>query len=48
MCGVRKIQGERRAFRIRVGQYRVIYGIYEDEIIVLIVQVVRRSEGMYR
>ncbi|MBI3979394.1 MAG: type II toxin-antitoxin system RelE/ParE family toxin [Chloroflexi bacterium] len=46
--GVRKIRAEERAYRIRLGEYRVIYDIYDRERLVVILQVVRRAEGTYR
>ena len=46
--GVRKIQGADRAFRIRVGSYRVVYEVYDNENLVLILQVMRRTEATYR
>jgi mRNA interferase RelE/StbE len=46
--GVRKIKGEDKAYRIRIGQYRVIYEIYDKDNLVLILQVSRRSETTYR
>ena len=46
--GVRKIKGAERAYRIRVGNYRVVYEIYDPESLVLILQVARRTEATYR
>ena len=46
--GVRKIKGAERAYRIRVGSYRVVYDVYDNDNLVLILQVVRRSETTYR
>ena len=46
--GVRKIKGAERAYRIRVGNYRVVYEIYDSENLVLILQVARRTETTYR
>lgn len=46
--GVRKIEGSERAYRIRVGDYRVVYEIYDKESLVLILQVARRAETTYR
>jgi mRNA interferase RelE/StbE len=46
--GVRKIKGAEKAFRIRVGNYRVVYEVYDEEKLVLILQVVRRTESTYR
>lgn len=46
--GVRKIEGSERAYRIKVGNYRVVYEIYDDEKLVLILQLARRTETTYR
>lgn len=46
--GVGKIRGAERAYRIRVGSYRVVYEVYDNEKLVLILQVVRRTEATYR
>ena len=45
---VRKIKGTEKAYRIRVGSYRVVYEVYNDDNLVLILQVARRSETTYR
>ncbi len=46
--GVRKIKGAERAYRIRVGNYRVVCEIYDNESLVVILQVARRTETIYR
>jgi mRNA interferase RelE/StbE len=46
--GVRKIKGEEKAYRIRVGNYRIVYEVYDKDKLVLILQIVRRSETTYR
>ena len=46
--GVQKIRGQERVYRIRVGNYRVIYEVYDKENVVLISRVLRRNEGTYR
>ena len=46
--GVRKIRGQERTWRIRVGPYRVIYDIYDDLGLVGLLKVDRRRETMYR
>jgi len=46
--GVRKIKGAERAYRIRVGNYPVVYEIYENESLVLLLQVARQTERTYR
>ncbi len=42
------LQLQKGVYRIRIGEYRVIYKVFEDEKLVLIGRVVRRSEGTYR
>lgn len=46
--GVRKLEGEDNAWRIRVGRYRVIYEIHDDRQLIVLLQVVRRDEATYR
>lgn len=46
--GVRKIRGAERAYRIRAGNYRVVYEVYDNENMVLILQVAQRTETTYR
>jgi mRNA interferase RelE/StbE len=46
--GVRKIKAADKAYRIRVGSYRVVYDVYDNDNLVLILQVARRSETTYR
>jgi len=46
--GVRKIRGAENAYHIRVGNYRVVYDVYDSDNLVLILQVARRSETTYR
>ena len=46
--GVQKIRGQGKTHRIRVGNYRVIYDIYDKENVVIISRVLRRTETTYR
>ena len=46
--GVRKIKEAVTAYRIRVGNYRIVYDVYDDKKLVVILQVVRRSETTYK
>lgn len=46
--GVRKLRGEERTWRIRVGPYRVVYDVHDDRALVVILKVARRSETTYR
>jgi len=42
--GVKKLKGEENSYRIRVGDYRVIYDIFDDFLLVSVVEVGHRSE----
>jgi mRNA interferase RelE/StbE len=46
--GVRKIKGDVTAHRIRVGDYRIVYDVYDDKKVVVILHVARRSESTYK
>lgn len=43
--GCRKLRGERYLWRIRIGDYRVVYAIYDDERRVDIITVRHRSKA---
>ncbi len=45
--GVRKLRGEERTWRIRVGPYRVVYDLYDDPALVVVLKVARRTETTY-
>ncbi len=42
------IKLEDQLYRIRQGQYRIIYAIFDEEVIVFICKVARRTETTYR
>jgi mRNA interferase RelE/StbE len=42
------VQLEQDVYRLRVGDYRVIYKVLEEERVILIGRIVRHSEGTYR
>ena len=46
--GVKKIKGREHSYRVRVGTYRIIYEVYDDDKLVIILRVIRRSETTYR
>jgi mRNA interferase RelE/StbE len=46
-AGARKMVGEERAYRIRIGDYRVIYEVFEQTILVLILRIGHRKD-VYR
>lgn len=43
--GATKLQGSQRSYRIRVGTYRVIYGLFESRLVVEIVRVRHRKDA---
>jgi mRNA interferase RelE/StbE len=46
--GVRKISGEKYAYRLKVRSYRIIYDFYDEKNLVLILKVDRRNESTYK
>lgn len=42
--GAKKLVGEKHAWRIRVGDYRIIYDIFDDVLTVTVVRVAHRRE----
>ncbi|MEW6126657.1 MAG: type II toxin-antitoxin system RelE/ParE family toxin [Acidobacteriota bacterium] len=42
--GVKKLEGEEDLYRVRVGDYRIIYQIQDDKLIVLVVKIGDRKE----
>ncbi|OIP28033.1 MAG: type II toxin-antitoxin system mRNA interferase toxin, RelE/StbE family [Chloroflexi bacterium CG_4_9_14_3_um_filter_45_9] len=46
--GVHKIQGTQRAYRIRIGSYRIVYEVYKEQQVVVILRVARRSKSTYK
>jgi len=46
--GVRKIEGTERAYRVRVGAYRIVYEIDDREGLILLLRVARRGKRTYR
>lgn len=42
--GVKKLTGEQTAWRIRIGDYRVIYDIFDTELVVTVVRAGHRRE----
>lgn len=42
--GARKLVGEQTAWRIRIGDYRVIYDVHDDVLTVMVVRAAHRRE----
>ena len=45
--GIKKL-AESGLWRIRVGRYRVVYNINDEELLVIVVRVARRTEDTYK
>ena len=45
--GVRKISGTERTYRLRVGNYRVLYSVIQDKLLIEIIRVGHRKD-VYR
>ncbi|MDN5805078.1 MAG: type II toxin-antitoxin system RelE/ParE family toxin [Microlunatus sp.] len=43
-AGVKKLAGEENAWRIRVGDYRILYEAYDSQLLVVVVAVGHRRE----
>ncbi|MBE9215992.1 type II toxin-antitoxin system RelE/ParE family toxin [Plectonema cf. radiosum LEGE 06105] len=41
--GVKKLKGRENAYRIRVGDYRILYDIFDDILLISVVEVGHRS-----
>ncbi|BBD58903.1 plasmid stabilization system [Nostoc sp. HK-01] len=41
--GVKKLKGKENAYRIRVGDYRIIYDIFDDVLLISVIEVGHRS-----
>lgn len=44
-AGVSKLQGSQQTYRIRVGNYRVIYQLFETQLVVEVVRVRHRKDA---
>ncbi|MCH7607330.1 MAG: type II toxin-antitoxin system RelE/ParE family toxin [Chloroflexi bacterium] len=44
----RKLRGQQTTWRVRVGPYRIIYDVYDDRELVVVLRVDRRNESTYR
>jgi mRNA-degrading endonuclease RelE of RelBE toxin-antitoxin system len=42
------IKLDRNLYRMREGQYRIIYGIVDDDVVIVVCKVARRTESTYR
>jgi mRNA interferase RelE/StbE len=44
-AGVRKLQGAQHTYRIRVGDYRILYEVWRDSVLILIMRVRHRKDA---
>ena len=42
--GAMKLTGERRAYRVRVGDYRIVYEVFDDRLVVQVVRISHRRD----
>ncbi len=42
--GVKKLQGEENSYRIRVGDYQVVYDIFDDVLLINVIRVKHRNQ----
>jgi mRNA interferase RelE/StbE len=45
--GCKKLSGSKNAYRVRVGEYRIVYEVYDGVLVVIVVRVAHRRE-VYR
>ncbi len=45
--GVEKLSGHKNRWRIRVGRFRIIYQVFEDKLVILVLRIADRIE-IYR
>lgn len=43
--GCKKLKGAQFSYRVRVGDFRVLYDVFDDVLVVLVVQVIDQKEG---
>jgi mRNA interferase RelE/StbE len=43
--GCKKLAGMKNTFRIRVGDYRVVYEVHEDSVLVMVIRVRHRKDA---
>ena len=42
--GCKKLQGHENSFRIRIGDYRIVYSVYQSELVVEVLKVGHRRD----
>ncbi len=42
--GVEKLQGQKNRYRIRTGDYRIIYEVHDDVLLILVVRIGHRQD----
>ena len=45
--GCKKLSGAKNAYRVRIGEYRIVYEIYDGVLVVIVIRVAHRRE-VYR
>ena len=42
------IKLDKNPYRVREGQYRIIYALFDDEVVIIVCKIARRTEATYR
>lgn len=45
---VKKLKGTKNTFRIRIGRYRIIYEVINEEKLILVLKIAKRDEKTYK
>ena len=45
-AGIRKL--DQHLYRIRQGEYRIIYAVFDDKVVIFVCKVARRSKDTYK
>ena len=43
--GATKVKGEERTYRLRIADYRVLYDIYDNKLVILVVRIAHRKDA---
>lgn len=43
--GCKKLKDEERVFRIRVGEYRILYEVHDNRLLVLVIRISKREDA---
>jgi mRNA interferase RelE/StbE len=44
-AGSKKLKGEDHAWRVRVGDYRVLYEVHDEQLVLLVIRIAKRDDA---